>query len=65
MLAVLNLSADPVDVTCTGPLHAGRYTDALGTDVVQVEPTTRMTLPGWGYRVLIGESGTGVRPSRQ
>ncbi len=65
VLAVLNLSADPVDVTCSGPLHAGLYTDALGTDVVRVEPTARMTLPAWGYRVLIGDSATGVRPSRQ
>jgi len=61
VFAVLNLSHAPIDVAFSGPLFEGTYVDGLDATAgrLEVDADTRLSLPAWGYRVLL--SGRGSR----
>jgi glycosidase len=53
VLGVFNLSARPAEVKLHGPRHVGRYRDFSGGAEVALEDGATMTLPAWGWRVLV------------
>lgn len=53
VLAVFNLSAKPTDVTLKGRHHAGRYLDFNGGAEVKLDSNATLSLPAWGWRVLV------------
>lgn len=55
VLAVMNFSAEPQQVSFSAGLHHGRYTDFDSRRPVTVNATTKMTLAPWGYRLLTAE----------
>ena len=52
VLAIFNLSAQPVEATIQLP-QAGDYKDYFSGEVVTLEKNTAMNLDQWGYRILI------------
>ncbi|HEY8877146.1 MAG TPA: alpha-amylase family glycosyl hydrolase [Roseateles sp.] len=53
VLAVFNLSAQPVEVVLKGQRHAGRYLDFADGSAVELEDGSALTLAAWGWRVLV------------
>ena len=53
VLAVFNLSAQPVEVKLTGTRPAGRYLDFNDGAEVSLEDGSALRLPAWGWRVLV------------
>jgi len=53
VLAVFNLSAQPVHVTLKGTRAAGPYLDFNGGAEVSLEDGSTLSLPAWGWRVLV------------
>jgi len=60
VFAVLNLSPAPIDVAFSRPLHHGAYVDGLDHTAgrLDVDAATRLSLPAWGYRVLLSDPGS-------
>ncbi len=55
IFGIFNFSAEPQEVGFTDGPFAGRYTDYRNGTAVTVEANTRLTIPAWGHRVLVGE----------
>lgn len=53
VLAVFNLSAQPVEVALKGQRPAGRYLDFNDGAEVRLEDGSTLSLPAWGWRVLV------------
>ena len=53
VVAVFNLSAQPVEVALKGPRHAGRYLDFEGGAATELRHDSTLALPAWGYRVFV------------
>ena len=55
IFGIFNFSAEPQEVGFTDGPFAGRYTDYRNGSTVTVEANTRLMIPAWGHRVLVGE----------
>lgn len=53
VLAVFNLSAQPVEVKLKGSRPAGRYLEFNDGAEVMLEDGSALSLPAWGWRVLV------------
>ncbi|HEY8876501.1 MAG TPA: alpha-amylase family glycosyl hydrolase [Roseateles sp.] len=53
VLAVFNLSAKPVEVALRGSRHVGRYLDFNDGAAVQLDDGATLSLPAWGWRVMV------------
>lgn len=53
VFAVINFSADELAIVFDDALCYGRYTDAFGDEPVEIDATTELTLPPWGYRIFV------------
>ncbi len=53
VFAVFNFSAETQTVSFTEDLCYGDFVDAFGAAAVAIDPTTTLSLPPWGYRVLV------------
>ncbi|HEU6454996.1 MAG TPA: alpha-amylase family glycosyl hydrolase [Roseateles sp.] len=53
VVAVFNLSPQAVDVTLTGPRHAGRYHDFDSGAEIRLDDGSTLNLPAWGWRVFV------------
>ncbi len=53
VVGLFNLSAKPVDVTLSGPRAVGRYRDFNSGAEVTLTDGSTITLPAWGWRVLV------------
>jgi glycosidase len=51
--AFFRLSSDAAELTIAEMPHAGTYRDAFDGSEQQLAGGTTLTLPGWGYRVLV------------
>ncbi len=54
VFGVFNFSAEPQDVGFTDGPFAGDYSDYRDGSAVTVAADTRLTIPAWGHRVLVG-----------
>lgn len=52
VVAVFNLSAEPLTVKLKDSRFAGIYTDFAGGDPVTLTKGERMELPAWGYKIM-------------
>ena len=55
IFGIFNFSGEPQEVGFTDGPFAGLYTDYRDGSAVSVEATTRLTIPAWGHRVLVGD----------
>ncbi|MDR7332918.1 alpha-amylase family glycosyl hydrolase [Roseateles asaccharophilus] len=53
IVGVFNLSAKPVDVTLKGSRQVGRFTDFSNGAAVTMNDGSTLSLPAWGWRVLV------------
>jgi glycosidase len=53
VLAVFNLSAEPVEARLTDELAAGSYTDFSGGAAVRIDAGAALALAPWSWRVLV------------
>ena len=53
VFAVFNFSEKARAVSFSQTLHHGRWRDAFSGEIVELGADSRMTLPAWGYRVLV------------
>jgi hypothetical protein len=53
VLAAFNLSARPAEVSLKGRHHAGRYVDFKDGAEVKLDDAATLSLPAWGWRVLV------------
>lgn len=61
VLAVLNLSAVPRDVTLVSGPCAGEWVEFGTGTTVLVDEGTVLALPAWGYRLLVAGGGSDLR----
>jgi glycosidase len=51
VLVILNLSAQPHDVTLQGDAYAGEYNDVFGNKIITMRDNHQLRLNAWEYRV--------------
>ncbi|MBT0586474.1 alpha-amylase [Alteromonas sp. SM 2104] len=57
VFALFNFTETPKTVTFDGTLHPGSYVDFDSDVSVNIAPESEITLPAWGYRVLVKSGG--------
>jgi glycosidase len=57
VFAAFNFGPNPVTVKLGDGPHDGRYVDALTSEPCQLHPGTVLSLPGWGWVVLVSGPG--------
>lgn len=57
VLVILNLSAEPHDVTLQGSTYAGDYNDVFGEKKITMRHNHQLRLEAWEYRVFDGNVG--------
>jgi len=65
VFAAINFSGQARSVTFTGSHHLGAYVDAFSGEAMTLENTTAITLPAWGYRVLVRGGGAAGRSAAE
>lgn len=55
IFGIFNFSGEAQEVGFTDGPFAGRYTDYRDGSAVTVDADTRLTIPAWGHRVLVGQ----------
>ena len=57
VLGVFNLSSDAADISIRGDDLQGKYRNAITSEEIGTEGKLKLTLGGWGYKVLESRGG--------
>jgi glycosidase len=53
VFAVINFASEPQRVTFVGSLYPGKYVDYFSRAPAELQSSTQLELPPWGYRVFV------------